>query len=320
MAASAAPALALPAELTILVFERLASFRDLCECSKVCRQWRAAADSNYIWGAMLRRRCVDVAVESEMAGGELASGRPACRNKAIFASWHRRYRGFTDSYTRMRRAFWRLEAWADTHSPLLRQSLAPGLGWMGDETMPVRELLDVVNDSPAMRDFIMAHHFHDGQRRRPRYIECGLFGSYECYGDVCSLSWLSSRMLQVIALDQFRLLVFAWCMRTQNYLGVVVGCPPEIERAFMHHVVQVQPQSRRTADRGLFGDFIVEYIDGLIAGNYDVYDGIISMMPNTGPHAVSTTTRGIRTTVSAMFCFDETPHLRVYRYQVTFEL
>ncbi|KAJ1728090.1 hypothetical protein LPJ61_004224, partial [Coemansia biformis] len=272
---------------------------------------------------MLRSRYVDIEAECQEARAKLAepaSTGSMCRNKAIFASWYQRYMGFADSYTRMRRAFLRLEAWADVHSPLLRQSLAPGLGWMGDEPMPVRELLDVVTDSPAMRDFIMAHHFHDGQRRRPRYIECGLFGTYECYGEVCSLSWLSSRMLQVIALGPFRILVFAWCVRTRNYLGLVVGCPPAHELALMHHVIQLQARSLRLEDRGLFGDFIVTYIDDLVAGNYDVYNGAISMMPNTGPHAVSSVTRGIRTTVSVMFCFDETPLLHVYRYQVSFEI
>ncbi|KAJ2709603.1 hypothetical protein H4R19_004170, partial [Coemansia spiralis] len=122
------PILALPAELAILVFERLDSFRDICECSKVCRQWRAVANGDSIWGGLLRRRCVDVSAEWAEAGAELAGERTMCRNKAIFARWYRRYRGFTDSYTRMRRAFRRLETWADMHSPLLRQSLAPGLG------------------------------------------------------------------------------------------------------------------------------------------------------------------------------------------------
>ncbi|KAJ2777867.1 hypothetical protein H4R18_004936 [Coemansia javaensis] len=316
MALDAAPpavAAALPAELYMLVFERLDSFRDLCECSRVCRRWRTVADSDGVWGAMLRRRCVDVEAERRAQAGVRGS-------KAIFAGWHRRYRGFTDSYTRMRRVFGRLESWAEANCPLLRQSLAPGLGWMGDEPMPVRELLDVVHDSPAMRDFIMAHHLHDGQRRRSRYIECGMFGTYECYGQACSLSWLSSRMLQVVAIGRFRILVFALCVNTQNYLSVVVGCPPEHEAALMHHVVQLQPQSHRIEDRGLFGDFIAAYVDGLVAGRHDVCNGLISMMPNAGPHVGSSVTRGIRTTVSAMFCFDETPHFRVYRYQVTFEI
>ncbi|KAJ1999364.1 hypothetical protein H4R26_005099 [Coemansia thaxteri] len=88
----------------------------------------------------------------------------------------------------------------------------------------------------------------------------------------------------------------------------------------MHHVIQLQPQSYRFVDKGLFGDFFAAYVDDLVSGHYDVYDNIISMLPNRGPHTGTSISRGIRTTVSVMFCPDETPSFRVYRYQVSFEV
>ncbi|KAJ2419619.1 hypothetical protein GGF41_004566, partial [Coemansia sp. RSA 2531] len=198
--------------------------------------------------------------------------------------------------------------------------LAPGLGWMGSESIPVRELLSVVTDSPDMRDFLIAYHLHDGQRRQRRFLEYGLFGSYDCYGEVCSLSWLSSRMLQVIAMGQFKLLVFAWCHTSRNYLGIVVDCPSAHSSQILHHVVQLQPQSYRFIDKGLFGDFFTTYIQDLVSGRYDVHNDVISMLPNSGPHTGTSISRGIRTTVSVMFCPDETPAFRVYRYQISFEV
>ncbi|KAJ2841559.1 hypothetical protein IWW36_006221 [Coemansia brasiliensis] len=191
---------------------------------------------------------------------------------------------------------------------------------MSGESVPVRELLQVVNDSPDMRDFIMAHHIHDGQRRRQWFLDHGLFGSYECYGEFCSLSWLSSRMLQVVQMGRFRLLIFAWCSQTRNYLGIVVGCPMVHSSHLLHHVIQLQPQSYRFVDKGLFGEFFTSYVDHLVAGNHDIYDQRISLMPNCGPHTSSSLSHGIKITVSSMFCVDETPRFRVYRYQVTFEL
>ncbi|PIA13705.1 hypothetical protein COEREDRAFT_83302 [Coemansia reversa NRRL 1564] len=273
---------------------------------------------------MLQNNLVNVAEEQVRAHKQSNSAdvrglATVCKNKRLFANWHDYYRGFTDSYTRMRKAFDRLEIWAESSSPVLLQSLGTGLGWMSGVSVPVRELLEVVNDSPAMRDFIMAHHFHDGQRRQRRFLGVGLFGSYECYGEVCSLSWLSSRMLQVIAMGQFRILVFAWCHVTRNYLGMVVDCPPT-HCVLMHHVIQIQPRSYRFVDKGLFGEFFTAYIEELVAGHHDVHDGVINMMPNYGPHTGISVMRGIRTTVSAMFCFDETSSFHVYRYQVTFEI
>ncbi|KAJ2313970.1 hypothetical protein IWW52_001243, partial [Coemansia sp. RSA 2704] len=241
-------------------------------------------------------------------------------HKLIFANWYQRYRGFTASYTRMRRAFGRLESWAREHSPTVLRSLAPGLNWVCGVSVPVRELLEVVSDSPDIRDFIMAHHLHDGQRRRQWFLEFGLFGSYECYGEFCSLSWLSSRMLQIIQMGRFRILIFAWCHLTRNYLGIVVGCPAVHNTRLLHHVVQLQPQSYRFVDKGLFGEFFTSYVDELVAGHHDVTEDSISMMPNHGPHTGSSISHGIKTTVSTMFCVDETPRFHVYRYQVTFEL
>ncbi|KAJ2157378.1 hypothetical protein GGF46_004554 [Coemansia sp. RSA 552] len=308
----------LPPELVVLVFERLPSFHDLCECSRVCRGWQPLADAETAWGAMLEQRCVDIEAERKVIADGLSTG--AAKNKALFRSWFLRYQGFTESYTRMRRAFQRLEAWARVYSPLVLQSLAPGLGWMRDEQMPVRELLEVVDDSPAIRDFIMAHHIHDGQRRRTQFLDFGLFGSYECYGEFCSLSWLSSRMLQVVAMGKFSILVFAWCHATRNYLGIVVGCPSRHASQLQHHVVQLQPRSFRFVDKGLFGNFFTTYVDELVRGCYDVTDYRISMMPCRGPYASSSVAHGIETTVSSMFCVDETSSFRVYRYQVTFEI
>ncbi|KAJ1806789.1 F-box protein skip16 [Coemansia sp. RSA 2599] len=82
----------------------------------------------------------------------------------------------------------------------------------------------------------------------------------------------------------------------------------------------MQPQSFRFVDKGLFGQFFDSYVDALVQGHHDIHDGVISMMPNCGPYTSSSMSHGIRTTVSAMFCADETPRFRVYRYQVTFEI
>ncbi|KAJ1662994.1 F-box protein skip16 [Coemansia sp. RSA 1813] len=292
----------------------------------VCREWRALASNDAVWGALLQSTCVDIEKEIN-SDSKLQTADPTdqssisvSRNKRIYAAWHQRYYGFTDSYTRMRRAILRLESWASANCEPLMQSLAPGLAWMEYETMPVRELLGVVSDSPAMRDFIILYHFHDGQRRRQRYLPYGLFGSYECYGEFCSLSWLSSRMLQVINMGKVRLLIFAWCHTSRNYLGVVIDCAAAHINHLLHHVIQMQPQSYRFVDKGLFGDFFVNYVDELVSGSHDVHDGIISMFPNRGPHTNTSISHGIRTTVSAMFCTDETPRFHVYRYEVTFEL
>ncbi|KAJ2686677.1 hypothetical protein IWW39_003472 [Coemansia spiralis] len=304
----------LPAELFVLIFERLLDARSICECSQVCRSWYALTSHDSVWNSLLTQCCVDTRTES----GLLSEPHP--RLKLVYAHWHQRYRGFLDSYTRIRRSVLCLESWAETNCPPLFLSLAPGLGWMGSESIPVRELLSVVTDSPHMRDFLIAYHLHDGQRRQRRFLDYGLFGSYECYGEVCSLSWLSSRMLQVIAMGQFKLLVFAWCHITRNYLGIVVGCPPAHSTQIMHHVVQLQPQSYRFVDRGLFGDFFTGYIRDLVNGRYDIQDDVISMLPNSGPHTGTSVSRGIRTTASIMFCPDETPAFRVYRYQISFEI
>ncbi|KAJ2826244.1 hypothetical protein IWW50_002464, partial [Coemansia erecta] len=282
--------------------------------------WRFLASNELLWSSMLTQHCVNLHVERAEARTLLAQHAGQSKNKVIFASWFQRYAGFAESYTRMRRAFLRLEAWAQRECPIVLQSLAPGLNWVCGESVPVRELLSVVSDSPDMRDFIMAHHMHDGQRRRQWALEHGLFGSYECYGEFCSLSWLSSRMLQVVEMGRFRMLVFAWCHMTRNYLGVVVGSPAAHASRLMHHVVQLQPQSYRFVDRGMFGAFFTEYVDALVAGHHDVRDNTISLMPNCGAHTGTSLTHGIRTTISTMFCVDETPQFRVYRYQVTFEL
>ncbi|KAI8319344.1 hypothetical protein GQ54DRAFT_299405 [Martensiomyces pterosporus] len=272
---------------------------------------------------MLRSHLVNTYEEQRQARDTLSKAGVSLagrKNKLIFMSWHRRYGRFTESYTRMRRAMLKLEEWAGENCPPLLHSLSPGLGWMGGESIPVRELLSVVSDSPAMRDFLMAYHLHDGQRRVERFLGFGLFGSYECYGEFCSLSWLPSRMLQVVEMGRFSILIFAWCSVSKNYLGVVVGCPEAHADHIMHHVIQLQPGSHRFVDKGLFGMFFQTYIDDLAAGHYDVYNGLVSMMPNCGPNTSTSFTRGIRTTVSALFCPDETPEYRVYRYQVTFQL
>ncbi|KAJ1789316.1 hypothetical protein LPJ59_005366, partial [Coemansia sp. RSA 2399] len=312
----------LPTEVWIMVLERLSSLKAICECSKVCREWRALASNDAVWGALLQNACVDITKETRLQVSDPTdqSSTPTSRNKRIYAAWYQRYYGFTDSYTRMRKAILRLGSWASANCGPLLQSLAPGLGWMEKETMPVRELLGVVSDSPAMRDFITLYHFHDGQRRRQRYLPYGLFGSYECYGEFCSLSWLSSRMLQVINMGKVRLLIFAWCHTSRNYLAIVIDCPATYAYNLLHHVIQLQPQSYRFVDKGQFGDFFKNYIDELVSGRYDVHEGIISMFPNHGPHASTSVSHGIRTTVSTMFCTDETPRFRVYRYEVTFEL
>ncbi|KAJ2293528.1 hypothetical protein IW141_001112 [Coemansia sp. RSA 355] len=279
------------------------------------KKWRRLSNDNVLWGRMLSYRCIAIP-EASTHTSEPAMG----RNKLAFSVWYTQYAGFTDSYTRMHRAFNRLEKWACKACPHVWQSLAPGLVWVSGESVPVRELLSVVSDSPDMRDFIMAHHIHDGQRRRQRFLEYGLFGSYECYGEVCSLSWLSSRMLQIVDMGRFRILVFAWCHVTRNYLGIVVGCPIAHTQRLLHHVIQLQPQSYRFVDKGLFGSFFVSYVDALSSGHHDVHDNVISLMPNTGPHTSTSYTRGIKITITAMFCADETPRYRVYRYQVTLEL
>ncbi|KAI7825455.1 hypothetical protein BX661DRAFT_184609 [Kickxella alabastrina] len=309
----------LPEELYILVFKQLPGFRDVCECSRVCRQWRVFADSDPVWGALLRQNLVNTS-DDDLCNHIDDSHARLPKHKRIFATWYQRYRGFTDSYTRMRRAVQKLEMWAHDHSPQLLRSLSPGLGWMGSESVPVRELLRVVSDSPAMRDFLMAYHMHDGQRRQERFLDFGLFGSYLCYGEFCSLSWLSSRMLQVVAMGQFKILVFAWCNATRNYLGILVDCPASCTQQILHHVVQLQPQSFRFVDKGLFGDFFSAYVDALADGHHDIDNGAICMMPNCGPNTSTSVSHGIRTTVSVMFCSDETSRFRVYRYQVTFEI
>ncbi|KAJ1804758.1 hypothetical protein LPJ77_004602, partial [Coemansia sp. RSA 2523] len=318
----------LPAELYLLILDKLSLFSDLCNCSmasfpqsindqmqQVSKKWRRLSNDNVLWGRMLSYRCIAIP-EASTHTNEPAMG----RNKLAFSVWYTQYAGFTDSYTRMHRAFNRLEKWACKACPHVWQSLAPGLVWVSGESVPVRELLSVVSDSPDMRDFIMAHHIHDGQRRRQRFLEYGLFGSYECYGEVCSLSWLSSRMLQIVDMGRFRILVFAWCHVTRNYLGIVVGCPIAHTQRLLHHVIQLQPQSYRFVDKGLFGSFFVSYVDALSSGHHDVHDNVISLMPNTGPHTSTSYTRGIKITITAMFCADETPRYRVYRYQVTLEL
>lgn len=299
----------LPAELYLLIFERLSDVHDICACSQVCRRWRTLADSDAIWGYLLINNYVDT-TKTVSTGN----------NKQIFADWYIRYQGFTDSYTRIRQAMLRLESWSRDCCPPLYQSLAPGLGWMGEERIPVRELLSLVSDSPDMRDFLIAYHFHDGQRRLPRFLPHGLFGSYECYGETCSVIWLSSRMLQVIQIGVFRLLMFAWCRVSFNYLAIVVGCPQLHTEEMLHHVVQLQPRSFRFVDKGLFGDFFCKYTRDLAHGHYNVRDNILSILPNQGPHTSRSFNRGIRTTVSVMFCPDETASRRIYRYQVTFEL
>ncbi|KAJ1965445.1 hypothetical protein GGI12_000782 [Dipsacomyces acuminosporus] len=268
---------------------------------------------------MLRGHAVNVDEElreAKQAGASLAGH----KSKLIFEHWYQRYKGFTGSYTRIRRAMLKLERWAKEACLPLLQSLSPGLGWMGNESVPVRELLSVVNDSPDMRDFIIAYHLHDGQRRLQRFLSIGLFGSYECYEEFCSLTWLPSRMLQVIQMGRFRLLIFAWCSMSRNYLAVVVDCPDAHREHIMHHVIQMQPVSFRFVDKGSFGEFFTSYIDDLVAGDYDLRNGTISMMPNLGPHTSTAISHGIRATVSALFCPDETAQVRVYRYQVTFEL
>ncbi|KAJ2558079.1 hypothetical protein EV175_000971 [Coemansia sp. RSA 1933] len=312
-----ASASTLPTELWIMILERLSSLKSICECSKVSREWQALASSDAVWGALLRSTYVDIAAETQQQTAGLPDQR---KNKCIYAAWHKRYCGFTNSYTRMRRAILRLESWAGANCEPLMQSLAPGLGWMENVMMPVRELLGVVSDSQAMRDFIILYHFHDGQRRRQRYLPYGLFGSYECLGEFCSLSWLSSRMLQVINMGKVRLLIFAWCHTSRNYLGIVIDCPAAHTNHLLHHVIQMQPQSFRFVDKGLFGDFFTNYVDELVSGNHNVHEGIISMFPNRGPFTNTSISHGIRTTVSAMFCTDETPRIRVYRCEVTFEL
>ncbi|KAJ2742102.1 hypothetical protein GGI20_004714 [Coemansia sp. BCRC 34301] len=309
----------LPAELLVLIFERLLDVRSICQCSEVCRRWRMLSGHDAVWNALLSQHYVDTRTESDLVA-ESSVAIPAPRLKQVYAHWHQRYRGFIDSYTRIRRSVLRLEAWAGDNCPPLLQSLAPGLGWMGSESIPVRELLNIVSDSPAMRDFLIAYHLHDGQRRQRRFLKFGLFGSYDCYGEVCSLSWLSSRMLQVVPMGQFKLLVFAWCHTSRNYLGIVVDCPPAHSTLILHHVVQLQPQSYRFVDKGLFGDFFASYVDDLVSGCYDIHDNVISMLPNRGPHTGTSISRGIRTTVSVMFCPDETPAFRVYRYQISFEV
>ncbi|KAJ1748310.1 hypothetical protein LPJ79_004628 [Coemansia sp. RSA 1821] len=303
----------LPAELLLLIFERLESYHDLCNCSK-------ATNDEKLWESLLEQRYVDIPTERAEAQQLLETSSTQGQNKVIFANWFQRFRGFTDSYTRMNRTFRRLEQWAEENCPIILKSLGPGLAWVSGESIPVRELLQVVSDSPDMRDFIMAHHIHDGQRRRQMFLDHGLFGSYECYGEVCSLSWLGSRMLQVVKMGKFRLLIFAWCHQTRNYLGIVVACPMARTPHLMHHVIQLQPQSHRFVDHGLFGKFFASYVDNLVAGHHDVRDQRISLMPNCGPYTSSSLSHGIKTTVSAMFCVDETPRFRVYRYQVTFEL
>ncbi|KAJ2391718.1 hypothetical protein GGI05_002868 [Coemansia sp. RSA 2603] len=116
------------------------------------------------------------------------------------------------------------------------------------------------------------------------------------------------------------MVVFAWCNQTMNYLGIVVDCPKSYKPQVLHHVVQIQPQSLRIVDKGLFGDFFTSYVDSLACGYHDIVNGAISMMPNTGPNTCTSMSHGIRTTVSVMFCTDETPRFRVYRYQVSFEI
>ncbi|KAJ2226071.1 hypothetical protein IWW45_007614 [Coemansia sp. RSA 485] len=267
---------------------------------------------------MLERNAVNT--RDHASSGIGLDNRSISKNKRLFVDWHMRYKGFTQNYTRIRKSVAKLETWAGKHSPQLLSSFAPGLGWMGGESIPVRELLRVVSDSPAMRDFLILYHLHDGQRRIQRFFDFGLFGSYECYGQFCSLSWLPSRMLQVVQMSHFKILIFAWCHNTLNYLGIVVDCPESYAEQIKHHVVQMQPQSFRIVDKGLFGQFFDSYVDSLIHNNHDIRDGVISMMPNSGPYTSSSLSHGIRTTVSVMFCADETPRLRVYRYQVTFEI
>ncbi|ORX67254.1 hypothetical protein DL89DRAFT_324605 [Linderina pennispora] len=275
--------------------------------------WWLLADDDLVWSNLLQHSCVDIEAEKDYMGHKLPE---IGKNKAIFASWYRRYKDFADSYTRMRRAMNKLKAWAGINCPPLLQSLSPGLGWMGSESIPVRELLSVTSDSPEMRDFIIAYHLHDGQRRRMRRFDrYGLFGTYECYGDFCSVVWLPSRMLQVMELGLFKVAVFALCPETLNYLGIVVQCPDEFSRQTLNHVVEMQPGTYRYRDKGLFGDFFTSYIDQLVEGHYDVYDNMISLMPNRGPFTSTSIVRGIKTTVSAMFCAHPVRSQRLYRYQ-----
>ncbi|KAJ1931749.1 hypothetical protein GGF37_007286, partial [Kickxella alabastrina] len=121
-------------------------------------------------------------------------------------------------------------------------------------------------------------------------------------------------------MGQFKILVFAWCNATRNYLGILVDCPASCTQQILHHVVQLQPQSFRFVDKGLFGDFFSAYVDALADGHHDIDNGVICMMPNCGPNTSTSVSHGIRTTVSVMFCSDETSRFRVYRYQVTFEI
>ncbi|KAJ1951281.1 hypothetical protein FBU59_000250 [Linderina macrospora] len=267
---------------------------------------------------MLRVNCVDIEAEKDYLNHKLPE---TGKNKAIFASWYGRYKDFADSYRRMRRAMLKLKDWAATNCPPLLQSLSPGLGWMGSESIPVRELLSVTSNSLEMRDFIIAYHLHDGQNRRSRRFEdYGLFGTYECYGEFCSVLWLPSRMLQIMKFGSFNVLIFALCPESLNYLGIVVACPEEFSKYTLNHVVEMQQGTCRYRDMGLFGDFFTSYVDRLVEGHYDVYDNRISLMPNRGPNTSTSIVRGIKTTVSAMFCAQPATSRRLYRYQVTFEL
>ncbi|KAJ2556994.1 F-box only protein 3, partial [Coemansia sp. RSA 1836] len=135
-----APVDRLPAELLVMVFERLLDIRSICQCSEVSRRWRALTSHDAVWNAMLSQHYVDTRLEVDLMA-EGSADIPAPRLKHVYAHWHQRYRGFIDSYARIRRSVLRLEAWAGDNCPPLLQSLAPGLGWMGSESMPVRELL-----------------------------------------------------------------------------------------------------------------------------------------------------------------------------------
>ncbi|KAK9717625.1 F-box protein skip16 [Basidiobolus ranarum] len=291
-----------PQDVLTLIFKYLQLPEELTACGLTCKQWYQASIADTLWSHHCKRSEITATIFTPTPK----------THRETYQRFREIYVGYTDAYPKVKRCMRRLEKWLQKYAPQLFATLAPPLEWK----KPLFKSLE--NETINFpKEFELWYHLHDGERG----YTGGLFGVYHCYGIFCCLLWISSIHLRKFEIWSLEVVVFGWCRYTGKSLALVVNCPPTFELELLHHVIEFDEITYKYQDKGVFMDFIEEYVDNLEMGVFSLTpQKQILMFPNEGLGTSRAVTKGIEVQASAIYASESQRPYTQFIYRIRMNL
>ncbi|ORX88972.1 DUF525-domain-containing protein [Basidiobolus meristosporus CBS 931.73] len=288
----------LPADILTSIFKYIHRPEELAACGLTCRALYQASTGDNLWLPHCKRAEITP---------QLFQPTPQTYQET-YRLFRLTYSGYTEAFPKVKRCMQRLEKWLQKKAPQLFATLAPPLKWK-------TTLISAEVHFP--KEFELWYHFHDGERG----YTGGLFGVYHCYGIFCCLLWIPSTHLRTYKIWSLEIVIFGWCRYTGKSLALVTSCPKPLQPHLLHHVIEFDEITYKYHDKGLFMDFIEEYVDNLEMGVFDLTaQKQILMFPNEGLGTSRAVTKGIEIRASAIFASESRRPYTQFIYRIRMNL